>query len=116
MKLERKSNYVREYSKNSILNEATKELGDNFSADALLEYLLEDDEYSIRKYERTHKSIFNRINIPTRKIVEPITTGINETNRGNSKFIFLPDAHISGRRSHCMRLECAAMFSKLASC
>ena len=63
MKLERKSNYVREYSKNSILNEATKELGDNFSADALLEYLLEDGDYSIRKYERTHKSIFNRINI-----------------------------------------------------
>jgi hypothetical protein len=63
MKLERKSGYLRDYRKNSILNDATNELGDNFSAGDLLEYLLEDSEYSIRKYEHTQKSIFNRINM-----------------------------------------------------
>lgn len=65
MKLERKSKYVseHEHSKNSILNDASKDLGGCFSASDLLDYLLEDCEYSIRKYERTHKSIFNRINM-----------------------------------------------------
>ena len=62
MKLERKSKYVWPYRKNSILNDATKQLGDNFSADDLLEYLLEDNGYSIKKYEHTQKNIFNRIN------------------------------------------------------
>ena len=63
MKLERKSNYVEDYRKKSILNDATKQLGDNFSAEYLLEYLLEGSEYSIRKYKHTNKSIFNRINM-----------------------------------------------------
>jgi hypothetical protein len=63
MKLERKSNYVHEYTKNSILNDASKELGGCFGASDLLEYLLEDSEYSIRKYNHTQKSIFNRINM-----------------------------------------------------
>ena len=63
MKLERKSNYVYEYTKNSILNDATNQLGDKFSAGDLLDYLLEDSEYSIRKYNHTQKSIFNRINM-----------------------------------------------------
>ena len=63
MKLERKSNYVYEHTKNSILNDATNQLGDKLSAGDLLDYLLEDSEYTIRKYNHTQKSIFNRINM-----------------------------------------------------
>ena len=61
--LERNSKRKNEFEKNRILNDATLAMGKELTAVDLIEYILDDSDYSLRKYTSTRRTTFNRINI-----------------------------------------------------
>ena len=60
--IERKNERV--YFKSRVLEDAKEVMGDNFTSEDLLEYLIEDPSYTLRSYrDSTKRTIFNRINM-----------------------------------------------------
>lgn len=52
------------YLHGSVLKDAKEAMGDDFTAEDLLEYLIESSDYSLRAYsDKGGRTIFNRVNM-----------------------------------------------------